>query len=599
MTDTADPVGPEGRPATGPAAGHAAHPTSDLASLAARLQQLDGRGYKAYKAIAGAYDAGEFRLLIDHVQGDPFAEASRLRALIPPDAALLPDWALRSATRRGATADFLNRTFHEALRTASAPRGSGNSGQLTVLLPGQQVLVRSSLHVTEDGAIEARFRAGLPARGRTVLGREAVQLLTIAVVHAVRAGLLFPALDADRLRRHVETVEDARALRAQLADHELVAFVADDAHLPRRSGIDDRPLADAGVVPFRAPPSLRVTLHAPNAGDVTGLGIPKGVVLIVGGGFHGKSTLLRALERGVYDHIPGDGRERVVTSEDSVKVRAEDGRSVAGTDISNFIGRIPGGGDTRFFVTTNASGSTSQAAAIVEALEVGARTLLLDEDTSATNFMIRDARMQSLIADEHEPITPFIDRARQLADELGISSVLVVGGSGDYFDVADLIIAMRDYQPLEVTQDARRIAREHPTRRKHEGGAWRTINGRVPIPDSIDPSRGRRDVDIKARTEERVMFGAAEIELSAVEQLVEPAQARAIASAIAATRGSAIDGQRVVADAAREIITLLQHHGLDAFQPHPAGELAAFRIFELVAFLNRIRTLRTRPAPDQ
>jgi predicted ABC-class ATPase len=247
-------------------------------------------------------------------------------------------------------------------------------------------------------------------------------------------------------------------------------------------------------------------------------------------------------------------------------------------------------------VTANASGSTSQAAAIIEALEVGARTLLLDEDTSATNFMIRDARMQALIADEHEPITPFIDRARQLADELGISCVLVVGGSGDYFDVADHVIAMRDYEPSEVTAEARRIAAAQPTRRRQEGAPWQQVRSRIPIPGSIDPSRGRRDVDIKARTEERVMFGAAEVELSAVEQLVEPAQARAIASAIAVARSQAIDGHHDIAAALHQIMRRLDDPGLDAFQPHPAGELAAFRVFELAAFLNRIRSLRTRPA---
>jgi predicted ABC-class ATPase len=343
---------------------------------------------------------------------------------------------------------------------------------------------------------------------------------------------------------------------------------------------------------------MTVTLHAPNAGVIGGLGIPEGVTLIVGGGFHGKSTLLRAIERGVYDHVPGDGRERVVTRGDAVKVRAEDGRAVAGTDIGNFIGRIPGGGDTRFFETTNASGSTSQAAAIIEALEVGAHALLLDEDTSATNFMIRDARMQALIADEHEPITPFIDRARQLADDHGVSTLIVVGGSGDYFDVADHVIAMRDYVPEDLTREAKRVVTDHPTRRSHEGGAWRAIRARVPLPASIDPSRGRREVDIKARSENRVMFGNAEVELSAVEQLVEPAQARAIASAIAAARGNAIDGANTVQDIVRIIMARLDAEGLDAFQPHPAGELAAFRAFELAAFLGRIRGLQCTPAPD-
>jgi predicted ABC-class ATPase len=274
-------------------------------------------------------------------------------------------------------------------------------------------------------------------------------------------------------------------------------------------------------------------------------------------------------------------------------VRAEDGRAVAGTDIANFIGRIPGGADTREFITTNASGSTSQAAAIIEALEVGARALLLDEDTSATNFMIRDARMQSLIADEHEPITPFIDRARHLAD-MDISTIIVVGGSGDYFDIADTVIAMRDYAPLEVTDDAHRIAQQQPTRRHTEGGAWHTIRTRSPDAASIDPRRGRRAIDVKARTGERVMFGDQEVELSAVEQLIEPAQARAIALALAHARSHWADEPPTLIEALRRIMTTAETTGLDAFQEHLTGELAGFRIFELTAFLNRIRGFRTR-----
>jgi predicted ABC-class ATPase len=568
--------------------------TQGLNALAEHLLRLDGRGYRAYKAVAGRYRADAWVLSIDHVQGDPFAEASRVRALLPEETAALPEWAVRSDVRRTAAADFLNRTFRDALRAQSRDRGSGSSGELTILRPGQEVLVRSSLTVHPDGAVEARFRAGLPARGRTVLGRAAAALLAEDVPAAVAAGLFFAALDAEALRRQVETVEDTRALRDQLAARGLVAFIADGAHLPRRSGVDDRPLGREGTTPFRAPEGLSVTLPTPNAGEVSGMGIRRGVTLVVGGGFHGKSTLLRAVERGVFDHVPGDGRERVVTVPDAVKVRAEDGRAVAGTDISNFIGRLPGGADTRRFVTVNASGSTSQAASIVEALEVGATCLLLDEDTSATNFMIRDARMQALIADEHEPITPFIDRARRLADGEGVSTVLVVGGSGDYFDVADTVVAMRDYVPAEVTDEARRIAAAHPTRRATEGGGWRAIAPRVPLPETLDPSRGRREVNVKTRTEARILFGTEEVELSAVAQFVEAAQVRAAGQALAWARGAAIDGRRDVRAALEAIMEALRADGLDAFQPEPAGELAAFRIQELAAFLARVRTLRTR-----
>ncbi|HEV2146426.1 MAG TPA: ABC-ATPase domain-containing protein [Longimicrobiaceae bacterium] len=565
-----------------------------IQELESELRGLEGRGYRDYKRVKGSYQAEGFRLVVDHVQGDPFAEPSRVRALVPPESARLPEWALRSPVRRLAAADFLNRALHRALGARSGDRGSGKSGELAVLRPGQEVLERSALRVEEDGSMEARFRVGLPARGRTILGREAAELLGRDVPAAVERALFLPSLDADALRLHVETVEDARALRGALAGRGLVAFVADGARLPRASGIDDRPLPFDRSVPFRSPESLRVSLETPNSGTVTGMGVPAGVTLIVGGGFHGKSTLLRALERGVYDHLPGDGRERVVTVASAVKVRAEDGRSVAGTDISNFIGRIPGGGDTRAFHTANASGSTSQAAAIVEALEVGAGCLLLDEDTSATNFMIRDARMQALIADEHEPITPFVDRARQLAAELGVSTVLVVGGSGDYFDVADTVVAMRDFLPEEATADAKRVAGEHPTSRRREGGAWTPIRPRVPLPGSLDPSRGRHDVHVRARTEERVLFGSAEVELSAVEQIVEPAQARAMALALAWAREGAMDGRRTVAEALGVVMEALEREGLDTFQRELTGDLAAFRVYELAAFLGRIRSLEAR-----
>jgi predicted ABC-class ATPase len=567
-----------------------------LRELAAVLRQLDSRGYRSYGRIAGSWDADGFQLVIDHVQGDPFADPSRVRALLPAASAALPAWTRSSAARITATADFLNRRLFDAAARISTPRGSGRSGEIFVLSPGQQVLDRTSVLVNSDGDVEARFRVGLPARGRSIAGDEAALLLTEHVPAMVEAALRFAALDAAALRRHVETVEDARALRAQLHEQGLVAFVADDANLPRASGADDAPLDSADTVPFRAPASLRVTLHAPNGGAVTGLGIRRGVTLIAGGGFHGKSTLLRALERGVYDHVPGDGRERVVTDAAAVKVQAEDGRAIAGVDISNFIGAVPGSADTRAFMTTNASGSTSQAAAIVEALEAGAAALLLDEDTSATNFMIRDARMQSLVADADEPITPLIDRARDLADRCGVSLVMVVGGSGDYFDVADTVISMRGYVPHDVTAAAKRIAQDQPTLRRPLARAWAPLRQRTPLPESIDPSRGRRLIEVKVFGATRARFGTQEVDVSGGAQLVEAAQLRAVALSIAHARGNEIDGRTTMSAVLHAIMHDLERRGLDEFQRHPTGELAAFRIFELAAFLNRLRGLACHTA---
>jgi predicted ABC-class ATPase len=555
------------------------------------LRGLEGKGYKAYKSVAGGYEAPRLAFYLDHAQGDPFAEPSRVRGVLEPEQAGFPGWAYASPTRRRAAADYINRRLADATGRRSRDRGSGKSGEIFVLAPGQQVLSRSSVQMGENGGIVVRFRIGLPARGRRILGRAAAELVADAVT-ALEESVFFAALDEARLREHLEAVEDAVALRGQLHDAGLVAFVADGAHLPRRSGIDDRPLRGDAVVSFQAPASLRVTFEAPNAGAIAGMGIPAGVTLIVGGGYHGKSTLLRAVERGVYDHVPGDGRERVVTLPDAMKVRAEDGRAVSGTDISNFIGRLPSGDNTVRFHTANASGSTSQAAAIAEALEAGATALLLDEDTSATNFMIRDARMQRLIAAEDEPITPFIDRARVLAREAGVSTVVVVGGSGDYFDVADTVIAMRRYRPHDVTADAREVAAALPTARHPEAGSWRPVRHRRPDPASVDPSKGRRDVSIRILSRDRVEFGRDHLDLGGVEQIVELAQTRAMAYAAERARHGAMDGERSLAEVVAMILEEIQDRGLGVVHPHDIGELAAFRGVELAALFNRLRTLR-------
>jgi predicted ABC-class ATPase len=576
---------------------HVKHAIRRLSGLGPALRALDGRGYKAYKAIEGPYEDGGLRLYVDHVQGDPFADPSRVRVRIRAGAAGLPSWARASPDRRRACADFLNRSFAGEAGARSESSGSGRSGEILVLVPGQEVLSRTSVEVGPDGAVEARFRIGLPARGRRILGPSAAEAVGRAL-EAVRSSLFFAAVSSEGLRAHVEAVEDAVALRAQLAERGLVAFVADGSILPRRSGVDDRPLGEGRAVRFSAPESLRCTLTAPNAGPVVGLGIQRGITLIVGGGYHGKSTLLRALERGVYDHVPGDGRERVVTVARAAKVRAEDGRGVAGTDISNFVAGLPDGTDTQRFETGNASGSTSQAAAIVEALEAGAEALLLDEDTSATNFMIRDGRMQRLIGSEDEPITPFIDRARALFTEAGVSTILVVGGSGDYFDVADQVIAMRHYRPADMTAAARRVAGELPTERQAEGGAWQPIRRRRVDPTSIDPSLRHRELSIRVLSRDRVRFGAERVDLAAVEQLVEDAQTRAIAHAIARARAGALDGYLPLGEAVEALVAEVEREGLGIVHPYEIGELAAFRGLEVAAFLNRLRTLRTLVDPE-
>jgi len=560
---------------------------TDSETLYDLLLDLDNRGYKAYKDIQGRYEFPNFTLIIDYVQGDPFAAPSKL----PQSVAGFPGDLYDTPSRSVALRDYLTRQFDRGCRQVSQSRGTGKSGSIAVCRMGQEVLDRTSARINKDW-VELRFVVGLPARGRSILGRQAAYMLCEDIPKLVDRALVYTYLDSEAIRRHVETIEDADWLRSKLNERDLVAFVADGAILPRRSGVDDRPLLK-NAVPFSSPDSLRVTFDRPNGGAISGMGIPKGVTPIFGGGYHGKSTLLKSIELGVYNHVPGDGREFVVTDPTAVKIRAEDGRYVVGVDISAFINNLPQGQPTTSFSTENASGSTSQAANIVEALEVGAKVLLIDEDTSATNFTVRDRRMQQLIAKEKEPITPFIDRVRQLFEERGVSSILVMGGSGDYFDVADTAIAMTEFHPSDVTQEVRQIAAEFATGRQPEGGTgFGEIRSRSIDPDSLDPSRGKRSVKWQVRDIDEIAFGTSDIDLSAVEQIVDAGQLRSIAEAMVYLKQEYADGRRTLVELLDFIMSDVEQQGLDVLSPFPQGDLAQFRRFELAAALNRLRTLR-------
>ena len=553
----------------------------DQHDLRRTLHRIDGKGYKAYQDLRGRYDFDDFTLYIDHVQGDPFATPSKLRVRLRHD---LPEWTFANRSREIALRDFLTRQFARAARRhAKGNRGSGKSGAVFIDAPGQEILERTSVLLYGD-ELEARFRVGLPAFGRRIAGRQAEAILLEEIPDIVADSLRRDALDEERLRDHLLTNEDADALRRQLPALGLIAFVADGAVLPRASGVDPRPLT--GGIPFQSPEPLRVEVELPNR-RLTGLGIPPGITLIVGGGYHGKSTLLQALQAGIYNHLPGDGRAFVVTDPEAVKIRAEDGRFVGDVDISPFINQLPYNKDTTRFFTPNASGSTSQAANIIEALEAGARVLLMDEDTSATNFMIRDHLMQQLVAKEREPITPFLDKARQLCEEKGVSTILVVGGSGLYFEIADLVICMIEYQPHDYTERARAIAEAHRTERQTEGGAsFGAETPRFPKPTVLDARRGHRE-RVRARGTDRIEFGTSDLDLSALEQIVDPSQLNAVADALRALRPY-LDG-RSLREAANAVMNDIEKGSLDVLSEHREGNYAAFRRHELMAAFSRIR----------
>ena len=554
--------------------------------LFSTLNRIDGKGYKAYKDIAGAYAGSLFDLYVDYVQGDPFAAPSQMSVRVDNT---FPEWAFRNKSRKVAMCDFLTRRFfHSCRKLVKGNRGSGKSGMITIDMPGQEILERTSVIVAPD-FVEARFIVGLPAFGRKVAARHAMEMIEQELTQIVKQSLFFEAIDSLLLQDHLFVNEDADLLRKKITDSGYVAFIADEAILPRASGIDQHPMEAA--VPFQAPDSMRVTYEL-NHRKVSGMAVSGGVTLIVGGGYHGKSTLLNAIERGVYNHIPGDGREFVVTNPTAMKIRAEDGRYIEKVDISPFITALPFGKDTTRFSSENASGSTSQAANTIEALEAGSKLLLIDEDTSATNFMIRDKRMQELVPKTHEPITPYIDKVHQLYQEYGVSTIIVVGGSGSYFDMAEKVICMVEYQPQDLTDEAKRIATSDIEKRISEGGEdFGDVTARIPLQHSVDAQKGHK-IKVKAEGVDHIIFGRQRIDLSAVEQIVSASQLNAISDAILHARK--FMGKKTLAEILEQVENDISGHGLDVLNQRRRGDFAIFRKTELAAAINRLRSLKVR-----
>lgn len=547
----------------------------DLLSL---LVSLEGKPYPFYKELKGSWQGEGLALRLVHVQGDPFAAPSVLEVRYPSSALA----GLRVYTRpegRVAVEDFLLRSLKARLRHLPSVGGSGHSGEVFVEVGSPKVLKRAGAHLSERELL-LRFRLGLPAAGRRILGKEAKELFQALLRHL--RGFL-AELDQRALLRHVHQAEDFAHIQERLKDRGLVAFVGEGSLLPRESGVSQRPLK--GAIPFQSPPSLRVAFSVPHAGEVAGMGLPQGLTLITGGGFHGKTTLLEALVHGVYPHVPGDGREWVVTDLLAQRVQSEDGRSIKGVDLRPFVHGLPLGKSTAFFSTEDASGSTSLAAAILEALELGARVLLLDEDTSATNLLVRDARMQALV--RRETLTPLLDRVGDLKAR-GVSLVLVVGGVGDYLDLADTVLLLEDYRPREVTQEAKAIAQAHPTGRTFGEPRYPlAVASRAPLPESFDPRRGRK-ARIKGRGLRELVYGEEVVDLSALD-LFENAQVRALGAWLQRLWRRA-DGQTPL----RELVGGVLGEVEDLFSLEEAPEAAEVRPLELGAAVNRLRSLEVR-----
>ncbi|MBT6616047.1 MAG: ABC-ATPase domain-containing protein [Deltaproteobacteria bacterium] len=568
-------------------------------SLRANISPIDGQDYGAYQSIKGAYAYPGFNLFIDQIPKDPYAppHTGIYRIQVKRSDPGVIDVQTASTIEDIAFRDFLTRNFSTACQEVSkGRRGTGNSGVITISQPGQAILDRSCIVINDD-VIEVRCFVGLPAAGRKIKARVAATMLFEELPEIVRRSLFEENIDLEVLHRHIQTAVDAESLRSQLEPAGLVAFIADQAILPRKSGTSDQPLVEVSI-PFVAPESMRVEFELPHAGRISGMGIRQGVSLIVGGGYHGKSTLLDAMAAGIYNHIPGDGRELCVSLPQTVKVRAYSGRSIEKTDISPFIRNLPFQKDTSAFCTENASGSTSQAANIIEAIEIGARLFLMDEDTCATNFMIRDKKMQELVNKADEPITAFIDKVRQLYLEKGVSTILVLGGAGDYFEVSDQVIQMIRYQAYDVTEKTRQIALASPGKRTAEDSDYPiSPKQRNPLGESVSPVNDFGKKSIYAKEIYRFVFGGKTVDLTDVEQIIELTQTKTIAQALDYAK-QYMDGKTSLRKVVERVIGDIEAQGLDILSDRISGHHAQFRRFELAFALNRLRGFEVLQQPE-
>lgn len=553
------------------------------------LKSLDGQKYGAYKRLTDTYAYDNFRLTIDHIQADPYASPSKVRIIQDKATTGIPEHLVDSKLKRIAVSDFLTRNIYSEIHNLTKQQGHKHSN-IMIDSCGPEILERSAVTIT-DNSIEVCLEIGLPAKGRKILGKTATHIFTTLVPEIVARALSYKNIDQVALADQVTLMEDQHYIREFLVQQGYIAFVANGSILPRQSGVSQQPLTHA--VSFTSPATYEQALTLPSGKQVRGMAIPEGITLIVGGGYHGKSTLLEALQRGVYPHIVGDGREYVITRDDAMKIRAEDGRSIAQVNIQPFIDNLPGNKDTTQFTTPNASGSTSQAANVMEALEARSSVLLIDEDTSATNFMIRDDRMQQLIAPEKEPITPFAHKVKPLYDDYQVSTILIVGGSGDYFDVADHVLMMDEYVLQDVTTKAHDIAKNTGVQKPyHHSEHFGTITQRTPLTASFN-SKGK-DGRFKVKGRTTILYNKEQIDLAAVEQLVDTSQTNCLALMLAYYQRHLLNDTTTLSQAVRQLYQHIDTHGLAAISPyqgHP-GNLALPRPQEFYAALNRYRGLQ-------
>jgi len=564
---------------------------NDLKELRKLFSSLSGRPPEEFETIEGTYDYGDFELIVDPAPESLSRNTVRLRARVPLENAGFPPHVFENEARETAVRDFIARTFASRALHLTRKTWKKNAGRVSIDRLSSEMLETSAV-VVGGGLLEARFTAELPVEKGGVPGLGAQDLFINTIPKIVRSSMFYRGIDGDRLSSWLGTAEDADYIRKRLPDMGLVAFIADGSILTGPGDAEDRHRGNG--IPFKSPGELAVTLEPPNRGKIRGMGIPAGITVVTGATATGKSTLLRAVAMGVYNHVPGDGRELVVTVPDAVLVPSDPGRRIEKVDISTFIARDAEGGDTKRYSAERAGALESQAAAVMEMLEVGTSLLLIDEDDSAVKLLSRDARIQALVPAGEEPVRPFPDILPALRDEMGVSTVITTSTSGDCLDCADTVIVMRGFQAHAATERVKRVVEERPTGRVLEGGGrLHRPKARFPLRHSLEPAKAGKDRESRPRGVEYVQYGDEFIDMSGVPQLASVSQARGIARGLALAH-RLLDRGRSLRETVEEVMKRVCTVGLDTLSNRCMGDLAGFRAHELAAAINRLKKLKVK-----
>lgn len=556
----------------------------DLDTLRRFLPLLDDRHEGSYKLLAGEYDYGEFILIVEHIPDEPSRQPARLRARMRRETARFPYDVFNTRSRETGARDFLARAFSDAAGRAPSERRGVRAGRIAIDRPGRELLESSAVVVSNE-IIEVRFTVELPVRRGRIPSDMVSELFLATIPAVIRSSLIFKNVDGERLADFIETNERADMIRAQLEERGLVAFIADGSLLPGKWREGET------LTPFHAPEELAVTFDLPNGRTVRGMGIPKGITLVAGGTGSGKSTLLRAIELGVYNHIPGDGRELAVTIADAVGVRTEEGRRIENVDVSPFFDPA-GGVDTRRYCARWASSSFSYAANVMEALEIGASILVIDDDMTPAGLVTRDARIQALVPSDSEPAATLIDLLPAFRDDLGVSSVIAVN-SGDFFDIADTVILMEGFLPGDATTRAKVISGEPKSKRTPKRLKISAPTPRTPLANSLEPEKNTAGESLRPQGKGFIQYGDEFIDCSRLPQLASGSQERAIARGIALVY-RLMDSSASLEEAVGKVMERVRTVGLDTLSGRLMGDLAMFRAHELAAAVNRMKNLKVK-----